>query len=235
MAKTFCKSPPAPDRIETGIGVRTIWKQDWSYGTVGLDKTSVVEIVAIKHDVTACVNYEFSFNNCEKFLDDQLHLDCPLPSAPKALISGSISGGACIAYSIELSTRVWKIGLPSLFKPPSWLWPFPVPIKKPSEQMKAHEFVVSYDWDWDVGFDKLLSTPDCHAGRGGPKTTSSPVILSWTRMRRDSSWYRRTPSCGLRKLIRRFILAISLDSLWIQAQRLSLVLMEIVYQSAASI
>lgn len=177
MAKTFCKSPPKPTTNETDNSNRTIWQQDWSYGTVGTGNTSIVKIVAIKSGAAACVNFEFSLGNYEKYLDDQLHLDCHLPNDPGSLISGSISGGACIAYSIQLSTIEGKIGLPALFKPADWLlslWPFPIPIKKPGDQMTAHEFVVSYDWDCDVDFDKLSSTPNCHAHWG-----------LWTRWSQD--------------------------------------------------
>lgn len=174
MAKTFCKSPPAPDTFETDKGSRTIWKQDWAYGTIGTGKNNVVEIVALKSSAEACKNFEFSLSNCEQYLDGLLHLKCPLPSDTPALTSGTISGGACIAYTLELSTKEGELGLPSLFKPPDWLWPFSVPIKNPGDQMTAHQFVVSYGWGCDVNFNKLSSMPDCHAHWG-----------LWTRWSQD--------------------------------------------------
>lgn len=87
-----------------------------------------MEIVAIKSGAAASVNFEFDLDNCEKYLDDQLHLDCHLPNDPGSLISGGISGGACIAYSIQPLTIEGKIGLTALFKPADWLLslcPFP--------------------------------------------------------------------------------------------------------------
>ncbi|KAE9981181.1 hypothetical protein EG327_006292, partial [Venturia inaequalis] len=174
MAKTFCRSPPAPDTLGTDKGDRTIWKKEWSYGPTENDQTSAVEVVALKSGEGACANYEFNFSNCEEYLDGLLRQKCPLVGNPLALISGSIAGGICISYAVDLSTKEGTIGLPPLFELPSWLWPFPIPIKKPGNQMTAHEFVISYNWDCDVEFDKLSSTPDCHAHWG-----------LWTRWSQD--------------------------------------------------
>ncbi|QDS77060.1 hypothetical protein FKW77_007073 [Venturia effusa] len=160
MAKTFCKSPPEPTKNETDNGNRTVWEQQWSYGSLDNSSTSVVDIVAIKSGAESCATFEFSQDNCEKYLDSQLHSDCHSSSDPGSLISGSISGGACIAYSIELSTFEGKVGVPSLFKEA------PVTIKKPGDQMAAHEFTVSYDWSCDVEFNKISRAPNCSANWG---------------------------------------------------------------------
>lgn len=159
MARTFCKFPPVSSLVNTSNGIRKVWQQEWPYGTGGVGNTSVVEFIAATSET--CNDAELSFDNCHQYLDIAFHLACHPADDPLNDTSGSILGGACIAYSVHLFTNYSGTVLP-LFVPPitgQWAHEKPTDSKdSPSANLLGFGSPDDYDFGLFAAMDCPLNT-----------------------------------------------------------------------------
>lgn len=127
MAKTFCKRPPAISIVETSSGPRFVSQQNWEFSEGVTNTSDVIEFTAAgpPGKMTDSTSFEIDFGNCINFLELAFYPDCQVPSAPENIESGSISGGACVAYSFEHFTNHSGPDAPT-FNVSGELWPYSV-------------------------------------------------------------------------------------------------------------